>query len=105
MKNDNIALQAKLFLYHLNNSNHENGIRKDECWTLKQVDERGKTEIERAYNPTVLAMVEPKALRDLSLSVMIYLNTQPGLRLLNASIEEVPGASYLIAFVATRPIR
>ena len=105
MQNENIALQAKVFLYHLNNSNTENGIKKDECWTLRQVSENTKNEIERNYNPTVLIKVDPEIMQEISTSVLENLATHPRLKLVPLSIDPIPGSDYLIAFSSTRATR
>ncbi|TBO35929.1 hypothetical protein [Pedobacter kyonggii] len=105
MQNENIALQAKVFLYHLNNSNTENSIRKDECWTLMQVSENTKKEIERDYNPTVMTRVDPEIMQAFSISVLENVGTQPRLKLMRPSIDHIPGSDYLIAFPSTRITR
>lgn len=105
MQNENIALQAKVFLYHLNNSNMENGIRKDETWTLRQVNENTKSEIERDYNPTVITKIDPGSMEAFSNNVLKNLGSQPKLQLATSSIERMAGANYLIAFSSKRVTR
>lgn len=105
MQNENIALQAKVFLYHLNNSNNENGMRAGEKWKLCQVTESSKAEIERNYYPTVSTRVDPATMEEFSNSVMTNLVAQPKLSLVDHSIEALQGADYLIAFPPDRARR
>jgi len=102
MKNDDIALEAKVFLYHLNNANDENGIRKDESWTLRQVSEAVKTEIERNYSPTVSTRVDPKVMEEFSTSLMLNLKAQPKVKVSSLFMDVLPGAEYIIAFSTDR---
>ena len=102
MQNENIALQAKVFLYHLNNSNDENGMKAHEGWKLKQVSETTKMEIERDYYPTVFAKVDPKNMQDFSERVIGNLGVQPKLRIADHRVDELKGANYLIAFSPDR---
>jgi len=102
MQNENIALQAKVFLYHLNNSNDENGIRNLESWTIRQVGENGKKEIERNYFPTVSTKVDPAAMQLFSQSVISNLKAQPKLKVTELLIDALPGADYLVAFPPSR---
>ncbi|RZK19322.1 MAG: hypothetical protein EOO86_07950 [Pedobacter sp.] len=98
MHNENIVLQAKVFLYHLNKSNTENGLRKDEALTLRQVNENTKSEIERDYNPTMMTKIDPGSMEAFSYSVLKNLGSQPKLQLATSSIERTAGANYLVAF-------
>ncbi len=102
MQNENIALQAKVFLYHLNNSNDENGIRRYESWTLQQVSEQSKLDIERNYSPTVSTKVDPKVMEEFSTSVMQNLKAQPKINVSSLFTDVLPGAEYIIAFSSDR---
>ncbi|RZJ64698.1 MAG: hypothetical protein EOO45_18295 [Flavobacterium sp.] len=102
MQNENINLQAKVFLYHLNNSNSENGIRKDENWTLRQVSETARTEIERHYSPVVHTKVDAALMEEFSSSVLRNMACQPKLHLASQTIEPVAGSNYLVAFSSNR---
>ncbi|RDC57328.1 hypothetical protein DU508_09175 [Pedobacter chinensis] len=106
MQNENIALQAKVFLYHLNNSNSENGFRPEESWKFSLVNEEGKTAIERDYYPTVSTRVDPKVLLDFSNSVILHLKSaQPKLTVDNPKIEAQAESEYFIAYSLTRARR
>ncbi|SER43955.1 hypothetical protein [Pedobacter rhizosphaerae] len=102
MQNENIALQAKVFLFHLNNSNDENGIRRDEEWKLRQVTETAKEEIERNYYPTVFTKVDRKIMEEFSNNVLMNLKLQPKIKVTDLFIDTQIGAEYLIAFSPSR---
>ncbi|WP_421939085.1 hypothetical protein [Pedobacter sp.] len=102
MQNENIALQAKVFLFHLNNSNDENGIKRDEEWKLCQVTETSKAEIERNYYPTVSTKVDRKIMEEFSNTVMMNLKLQPKVKVTGLAIDSQQGADYLIAFSPSR---
>jgi len=106
MQNDNIALQAKVFLYHLNNSNDENGFRAKESWKFSQVSEEGKAKIEHDFFPTVSVKVDPKIIHDFAASVLSQLKTeQPKVNVPDPTISIQAGSEYFIAFSPDRVIR
>lgn len=102
MQNKDVALEAKVFLFHLNNSNDENGIHADEGWKICQVNESEKLKIELDYYPTVSAEVNPSLMADFSESVMLNLKSFTKVKLKDGMIQASPGASYLVAFSPTR---
>ncbi|TCD02141.1 hypothetical protein EZ449_18960 [Pedobacter frigidisoli] len=106
MQHKEIVLQAKVFLYHLNNSNDENGMRATESWKLSQVNEEAKAEIEHNYYPTVSTMVDPAIMQDFSDSVLLHLKSdQPKINILDLKVDVQPGAAYFVAFCPTRARR
>lgn len=102
MQNNDIALQAKLFLFHLNNSNDENGIHADEGWKLCQVNEVDKLKIEHDYFPTVSAEVKPSLMSIFSNEVMLNLKQYTKVKLKDKHIQTSNGSNYFIAFSPTR---
>lgn len=98
MQNKDVALEAKVFLFHLNNSNDENGIRTDEGWIICQVNEAEKIKIEQDYYPTVSAEVNPSMMNDFSNSVMLNLANYSKVKLKDGLIQASPGSTYLTAY-------
>lgn len=106
MQNENIALQAKVFLYHLNNSNNENGFRAHESWKFSQVSEEGKAKIEHDFFPTVSVRVNPELIHDFAASVLQQLKIeQPKVNVPDSIISIQAGSEYFIAFSPDRVIR
>jgi len=102
MQKDSIAQAAKVFLFHLNNSNDENGILAHEGWKLHQVNEAEKTKIEHEYYPTVSVEVDSKFINDFCDSVLTNMKAYAKIKLTDALIRESAGSSYLIAFSPAR---
>ena len=102
MQNKDVALEAKVFLFHLNNSNDENGIRADEGWKICQVNETEKVKIEQDYYPTVSAEVNPSMMNDFSDCLMLNLTSYSKVKLKNGLIQASPGSTHLIAYSPLR---
>lgn len=103
MKKEDVALQAKVYLYHLNNANKENGIKKGEGWKFSQVTDAGRLAIEHDYYPTVSHKVEHKVLQDFADNVMLYLKTNhPDIQVPDLSIPIEKDSEYLIAYSPAR---
>jgi len=105
MQNESIALQAKVFLYHLNNANNENGFRTKESWKFSQVSEQGKAKIEHDFFPTVSVQVDPKKIHDFAASVLLQLKEQPKINVPDLNVSIQTGSEYFIAFSPDRMIR
>lgn len=106
MQNENIALQAKIFLYHLNNSNSENGLRPSEGWHFSMVSEEGKSTLERDFYPTVVTKVDPEIIHDFSKEVLLNLNSnKSAISLLDATIDIQAGSEFFIAHSPSRERR
>ncbi len=103
MENENVALQAKVYLYHLNNSNKENGFKPAEGWKFSQVTEAGKAAIEHEYYPTVSAKVLPALMQDFSNNVLLYLKSDhQAINVPDQTISIEKDAEYFIAYSADR---
>ena len=106
MKKEEVATQAKVYLYHLNNANDENGIRKHEGWKFSMVDAAGKLDIERTYYPTLSVAVKTTVIEDFSAHVMLGISSNyPKILVPDKSIDLQKGASYFIAYSPERKIR
>ena len=105
MQNESIALQAKVFLYHLNNANNENGFRATESCKFSQANEEGKAAIEHDFFPTVSCHVDPKKIHDFTASVLSQLKEQPKVNVTDLNVSIQTGSEYFIAFSPNRVIR
>ena len=106
MDNDKIALQAKIYLYHLNNSTKENGIKPTENWQVSQVTDAERIEIERNFYPTVSTQVVPKTMQEFSDHVLFLLSSSyTNIPVKERLIEFNKDATYMIAYSADRPRR
>ncbi len=106
MDKDKIALQAKIYLYHLNNSTKENGLKIGESWKIKQVTDAGRLAIEHDYYPTVSTKVLPKLIEEFSDHVLFLLGTShTNIPVKERTIELNKDAEYLIAYSIERPRR
>ena len=65
MANKDIALQAKNYLYELNNTAHEYGFASTETWEFNLSSEAEKKAIEKKYYPVVFTEVDVESLPDL----------------------------------------
>jgi hypothetical protein len=106
MNKEKISAEASIYLYHLNNANDENGMRKHESWKFSMVDEAGKKAIEREYNPTVSTPVKKTIIEDFSADVLLGISSSyPKILVTDKNIEHQKDASFFIAYATDRKIR
>lgn len=106
MNNENISLQAKVYLFHLNNATKENGLKKDENWKLSIVDEAGRIAIENVYFPTVSVKVLVAGMEEFLDNVLQELKiTYTSIPVPDKNITVEKGAEYFIAYSPQRVIR
>ena len=106
MTKENIPLQAKVYLFHLNNATKENGLKKDENWKLSIVDEAGKTAIENVYFPTVSVQVAVKGMEEFLDTLLQELKvTYTNIPVPDTNLTVEKGAEYFIAYSPQRIIR
>jgi hypothetical protein len=60
MANNDPKVQAKVFLYELNNTRHEYGFSATEEWTLDLATNNQKKELENKYYPLLSITIEPE---------------------------------------------
>ncbi len=65
MENKNAEMQAKVYVYDLNNCAKENGFKADEGWELSLANDEEKLAIEKRYYPTIATKVLPEILLEL----------------------------------------
>src|SRR5476651_2280664 len=65
MANQGVEMQAKMYVYDLNNCAREFGFKPDEGWELNVATSDEKTAIERRYYPTIATKVLPEILSEL----------------------------------------
>jgi len=65
MANPAVELQAKMYVYDLNNTAREYGFKPDEGWELNVATQDEKVFIEKRYHPTIAAKVLPEILSEL----------------------------------------
>lgn len=58
-------LQARDFVYELNNCASEYGFRKDELWEVGLITEKDKIKLEKKYYPTISALMAPEVIPDM----------------------------------------
>ncbi|MVN89592.1 hypothetical protein [Mucilaginibacter aquatilis] len=69
IKDQPIAMQAKIYMYELNNSARENGFKANEGWEVSRATHEEKTELEKKYQLTIWAKVLPEMLAELFITV------------------------------------
>lgn len=60
MANNDQKVQAKVFLYELNNTRHEYGFSTNEEWTLDLATNTQKKDLENKYYPILSLIVAPE---------------------------------------------
>jgi len=65
MDNQKVALQAKLYVFDLNNCASEFGFKDDEGWELNLVSNDEKVSLQKRYYPMVSTKVVPEVLAEL----------------------------------------
>ncbi|GAA4212805.1 hypothetical protein GCM10022289_44130 [Pedobacter jeongneungensis] len=60
MANNDQKVQAKVFLYELNNTRHEYGFSANEEWTLDLATNTQKKDLENKYYPILSLIVAPE---------------------------------------------
>ncbi|WP_025142877.1 hypothetical protein [Pedobacter jeongneungensis] len=60
MANNDQKVQAKVFLYELNNTRHEYGFSANEEWTLDLATNTQKKDLENKYYPILSLTVAPE---------------------------------------------
>ncbi|MVN21432.1 hypothetical protein [Mucilaginibacter arboris] len=65
MINQTVEVQAKVYVYDLNNCAKEFGFKPDESWELNLATNEEKLAIEKDYYPTISAKVLPEILSEL----------------------------------------
>ena len=65
MVNQTVEMQAKVYVYDLNNCAKEFGFKTDEAWELNQATNAERLAIEKDYYPTISAKVLPEILAEL----------------------------------------
>lgn len=99
MANQTIDLQAKVYMYDLNNCAKENGFKADEVWELHMATDAEKKEIEKKYFPTIATKVLPEILSELfnSVKAMLIQTISDSDNISKMDLQ------YLIAFNPKRP--
>jgi len=106
IKDQPVAMQAKIYMYDLNNSARENGFKADEGWEVSRATQEEKIELERRYQLTVSAKVLPEILAELFIMVKSQLilakkvitdGKRPEMNLVASSDQQ-----YLVAFNPNR---
>ncbi len=106
MIKEKISTAASIYLFHLNNANDENGMRKHESWKFSMVDEAGKKALEREYNPTVSSQVKAKAIQGFSEDVLLGISINyPKILVKDTAIDYQKDATYFVAYAIDRKIR
>ncbi|GAB3930320.1 hypothetical protein [Mucilaginibacter myungsuensis] len=54
-------MQARIYVYDLNNTAKEFGFKTDEGWELNVATQEEKTTIEKRFHPTISIKVKPEA--------------------------------------------
>ncbi|TCD17796.1 hypothetical protein EZ456_22490 [Pedobacter psychrodurus] len=65
MVNNDQRVQAKVFLYELNNTRHEYGFSVNEEWTLDLVTNSQKKDLEDKYYPVLSLSIAPENIVDM----------------------------------------
>lgn len=65
MINKAVEMQAKMYVYDLNNCAREFGFKVDEGWELNVATSAERAAIEKKYHPTITAKVLPEILSEL----------------------------------------
>lgn len=100
MANQNVAYQARLYVYDLNNCAKEFGFKDDEGWELSLATLEGKASLHKKYHPVISAKVVPEILAELFSQVKSQL-VQAKSNIQNNFNAEGLGAvdlQYLVAF-------
>jgi len=105
MANATVELQAKMYVYDLNNTAREFGFKPDEGWELNVATKDEMTSIEKRYYPTISAKVLPEILSELfgvvrDKLVQVKSEIRNNLQTGNVNNTEL---QYLIAFNPKRP--
>ena len=73
MSNPSVELQAKMYVYDLNNCAKEFGFKPDENWELSLASASEASDIEKKYYPTITTKVLPEILAELMRVVKVKL--------------------------------
>ncbi|SDD42225.1 hypothetical protein SAMN05216464_101690 [Mucilaginibacter pineti] len=60
MAEKSAEVQARDFVYELNNCASEYGFGKEELWEINLVSEKEKEKLEKKYYPTISALIAPE---------------------------------------------
>ncbi len=105
MKDSNVIMQAKIYLYDLNNCALENGFTSSDGWELNRVTVEEKMELERKYQNTVSHKILPELLAEFFTLVKEQLMAaQKMLSPKQAEVTMIPNNEqrYLVAFNPNR---
>ena len=65
MSNQTVEVQARIYVYDLENCAREFGFRADESWEVGMVNNQQKADIEKKYFPTLSTKVLPEMLTEM----------------------------------------
>ncbi len=100
MTNQTVEMQAKVYVYDLNNCAKEFGFKTDEGWDLNLATLAEKTAIEKDYYPTISTKVLPEILSELFGLVKAKLTVAKSIIDKKSDTETTSGKllQYLVAF-------
>ncbi len=100
MTNQTVEMQAKVYVYDLNNCAKEFGFKADEGWDLNLATVEEKTAIEKDYYPTVSAKVLPEILSELFGLVKAKLTAAKSIidKKLDTDVSSDSPLQYLVAY-------
>jgi hypothetical protein len=106
MAGKSAEVQARDFIYELNNCASEYGFSKDELWEVELVWEKEKIKLEKKYYPTISALIAPEfvpvMLGLVHVKLPQFINEMP---VPESKTEIIKGGQqYLIAYSAKRTL-
>lgn len=99
MANSKVEMEAKMYVYDLNNCAVENGFKPDETWEFSLATNEEKIVLEKKYYPTLSAKVLPELLSELVNAVRSKL-AHASYKIEKAATHNIKesGSQYLIAY-------
>ena len=106
MAEKSAELQARDFVYELNNCASEYGFGKEELWEVNLVSEKEKEKLEKKYYPTVSALMAPEIIPVMEELVKSKLTqiANPNLPATEKPIAIKGISQYLVAYSALRKL-
>ncbi|WP_295772832.1 hypothetical protein [uncultured Mucilaginibacter sp.] len=106
MKDQTVTMQAKIYVYDLNNLARENGFKANEGWEVSRATNEEKKELEKKYQLTISAKVQPEILAELFITVKSQLilskNLMAGDKKTEMNFVASNDQQYLVAFNPNR---